>query len=355
MKKRYMTFVLFALPVLTYGQISLNASMAPPVGSAFIYYDANTPSPAFTFSKSGTSNTWDFTAISPLPTQEDTVFIVDPASIPGSGAFPTATHSIRENDDVAFTMININASGATFLGALGDVLGTGTNLAAVVTPPLAALTFPYTYGSSTSGNSNMEIFATGAVIGQPSIDSVRFKSNIVSNNTVIAAGNMIIPSGTFGSLLERQVTTNTDSAWIKGLITFNQWILAPGFPTSNTDSAFYWYSDQSLQKYAHALYDSTGLHDVVFFKSSTVGINEPGATESMAIYPNPVKNMLNVNISLSLFPEYRIRIFDVSGKEVLHGNGNAQKINVSQLIPGIYFLHISKANEKPIVQRFVKD
>ena len=355
MNKLYSTFLICMIPALAGAQISLTAAMAPPVGSTFVYYDANVPSPAFTFSKSGISNTWDFTAISPLPTQEDTVFIEDPASIPGNSSFPAATHAIRESGETVSTMIKIDASSVQFLGALGDFLGNGTSYAAVATPPLASMNFPYTYGSNSSGTSYFEIFATGAAIGQPSIDSVRLKSTINGSNGIIAAGDMIIPSGTFPSLLERNISTHIDSAWIKGLITFNQWIPAPGFPTTATDSAFYWYSNQSLQKYAHALFDSTGLHDVVFFKNSTVGLNEPNANVSIAIYPNPVKNILTITASSGLLSTYKIQIFDISGKEVMHGNGTSQTINVSRLVPGVYFLHIASGTGKPIVQRFVKE
>ncbi|HMT27997.1 MAG TPA: T9SS type A sorting domain-containing protein [Bacteroidia bacterium] len=355
MKKLYNVLLAISVPFASDAQIVLNASMAPPTGSMFIYYDANTPVPPFTFGKTGTNNIWDFTAISPLPSQEDTVFIVDPSTLAGSSAFPSATHAIREHSDVSYSIININASGATYLGGLGDIFGTGSYMAAPITPPFTAITFPYTYGSNNSGVSIMEIFATGAAIGQPTVDSVRYKSTISSSHFVLASGNMIIPSGTFGALLERQINSNLHSAWLKGAATGNQWVPAPGFPSLETDSSFYWYTTQAVQKFAHVLYDNTGLHDVVFLKSTTVGINEEPASTITGIYPNPAKNILNFITANVTSSEYQFQVFDVSGKEVMHGTGHLPQLNVSKLIPGIYNLTISVANKPSVTHRFVKN
>src|SRR4051794_29885710 len=99
MNKIYLALSTIVLPFLVKGQISLNASMAPPVNCMMLYYDANVPSPPFTFSTSGTANTWDFTTIAITPGQEDTVFIVDPASLAGGSAFPTATYGSYEGGD----------------------------------------------------------------------------------------------------------------------------------------------------------------------------------------------------------------------------------------------------------------
>jgi len=355
MKKIYLIALLITTPCMINAQISLDATMAPTIGSQFIYYDANTPVPAFTFSKTGTTNTWDFTAISPLPIQEDTVFIVDPSTIPGSSVFPTATHAIRENDDASYSMVNINPTSATFLGALGDVFGNGGNFATIVNPPIAAYIFPLTYGSYTGGTTNMELFATGVAVGQPTVDSIRYKSTITFTQNVLASGNIILPSGTFGALLNRETNLTIDSAWIKGAVTGNVWIPAPGFPEVSSDSAFYWYTTIALQKVAHALYDNTGLHDVVFLKSTTVGLNDPIEQISFNVFPNPVNNTLNLTPSKNQNSNYQFQIADVSGKIILVGKGNTQKIDVERLVPGIYVLMIKNEDGSFSDYKFIKD
>ena len=355
MKTNYASLFLALVPGLAIGQISLDASMAPPVNSSFIYYDANVPSPPFTFSKSGTTNSWDFSALTPDPGAEDTVFFVDPASVSSGGAFPSATHASYEGGDASINMMNINSSSLTFVGFVGDPIGTGTNIPVRAQPPVAAMNFPYTYGSSINGNTYYEVFTTGAAIGQPTIDSVRFKSTISLNASVIAAGDIILPSGTFASLLERQINSNIDTAWMKGAPTLNQWAIAPGFPSIGLDSAFYWYTDQSMQHMAHALYDDTGLHDVHYFKELlTTGLNPiKTMSSSLIAYPNPVKDFLGVKgLNLKSVKEWSVT--NVEGQLIMKGTSGLENLNVQKLSAGTYLFGIVSEDGQVSSVRFVK-
>lgn len=356
MKRIYLMSMSLLFTFGATAQVTLNASLTPTHGTQFIFYDANVPTPAFTFSKSGTSNTWDFTAIAPLPTEYDTVFILDPASVTGAtAAFPTATHVTREHDSPNFTVIKVDNSGISLLGMMGDIFGTGINLVAPVNPPPSFMTFPYSFGSGTNSTGVIEIKETGNFIGQPTIDSVWLKSTIMTDRDVIAGGNMIIPSGTFPSILERSITTQIDSAWMKSALTGNMWVPAPGFPTSVTDSAFYWYTGQSLQPYAHALFDDTGLHDVVFFKNSVVGLNETEVSDALSIYPNPVQNELHFTLAGMGSSMYNITVFDLRGREVLRANGSLSKMNVSMLAPGLYHFLVADDRGHVASKRFIKE
>lgn len=356
MKRIYLMSMTMLFTLGATAQVTLNASLAPAHGTQFIFYDANVPSPAFTFSKSGTSNTWDFTTISPLPTEYDTVFILDPATVAGAtAAFPSATHVTREHDSQNYTVVEVDNSDISLLGMMGDVFGTGFNLVAPLTPPLAFMTFPYTFGNGFNSGGVIEIKESGNFIGQPTIDSVWLKSTILADRFVIAGGNMIIPSGTFPSILERAITTQIDSAWIKSILTGNMWVPAPGFPTTVTDSAFYWYTGQSLQPYAHALYDDTGLHDVVFFKNSVVGLNEAQVPDALSVYPNPVQNELHFTLAGMESTGYDIAVFDLHGREVIKAHGNMTSVNVSGLAHGLYHLRIADDLGHIASKRFIKE
>jgi hypothetical protein len=356
MKTYYASLFLILVPGLAVGQISLDASMAPPVNSSMIYYDANVPSPPFTFAKSGIANTWDFSALSPAFGQEDTVFFVAPASVSGGGAFPSATHATYEAGDESINMININSTSLTYVGFVGDPVGTGTNIPVIAQPPVAAKNFPYTYGSTINANTFYEVFTTGAAIGQPSIDSVRYKSTLTLDASVIAAGDIILPSGTFAALLERQINSNTDTAWVKGSTTGNQWVIAPGFPSSGMDSAFYWYTDQSLEHMAHALYDDTGLHDVHYFKEQlTTDLNQVNdRTSSLVAYPNPVQDFLGVKgLNLKSIKEWSVT--NVNGQLIMKGVSGLENLNVRNLSAGTYLFGIVSEDGKLISVRFVKN
>lgn len=356
MIKFYYTLLLLAVCELSYGQISLDASMAPPLNSMIIYYDANVPSPPFTFSKSGINNTWDFASLSPAMGAEDTAFFFPPSNYAGASSFPTATHATYEGGDDRITMISITAGSASYAGFIGDLIGTGTTMPLAATPPAVSMNFPYTYGSTVNSSTFVELFTTGAAIGQPTIDSVHYKTSLNLNGAVIAAGNMILPSGTLPSLLERHINTTTDTAWMKGAATGNMWVVAPGWPTTTIDSSFYWYSDQSLQHYAHALYDDTGLHDVHYFKSqSTTGITNPGIQSMQAaVFPNPTSDFLNIH-GLSLPPVAKWSVYNTAGQKVLEGATHPSQVNVQSLKQGTYILQLLTPGGELHEMRFIKN
>lgn len=77
--------------------------------------------------------------------------------------------------------------------------------------------------------------------------------------------------------------------------------------------------------------------------------------EQIIVYPNPVKNILNLRAGLEF---YDTNILDLSGKVVYSGkwleNGAVRSINLSNLQPGIYCLQI-KDQQQQYQLRFVKE
>lgn len=348
--------MLLVLPVISHCQISLNASMAPNVNSMMIYYDANVPTPPFTFSKSGTTNTWDFTSITPVPGADDTVYFVEPSSLIGGNSFPTATFGTYETGDQSITMVEVDANSMSFLGLIGDPVGIGVNSPVIANPPAVSMNFPYTYGSVVNSNTSIEVITTGIAIGQPGIDSVHYKSSFELNAMVIASGDMVLPSGTLSALLERQINTTIDTAWIKAATTGNQWVIAPNFPTTSMDSSFYWYSDQSLQQYAHALYDDTGLHDVNYFKSMlTTGIAKNlASSQNVKVYPNPVNDFLGIQ-GLNLPSSSEWKVYNLTGQQIMLGTSDLNQLNMRSLKAGSYLLQLSSSTGEQFQVRFIKN
>ena len=78
-------------------------------------------------------------------------------------------------------------------------------------------------------------------------------------------------------------------------------------------------------------------------------------TNSVSFSPNPVKN--NIEISNASLLDLKVSVLDASGKEVIETNkvtSNQQTIDLSSLVPGIYFLQI-KAGANVVAERFVKE
>jgi beta-glucanase (GH16 family) len=80
--------------------------------------------------------------------------------------------------------------------------------------------------------------------------------------------------------------------------------------------------------------------------------NSVQTEKPFTIYPNPVKQQLNIASGESLAGGL-IRIFDITGKQVITTRPATNRIDVSSLAPGVYNLIFTKGNTK-IVKEFIK-
>ncbi|NVN93674.1 MAG: T9SS type A sorting domain-containing protein [Bacteroidetes bacterium] len=86
--------------------------------------------------------------------------------------------------------------------------------------------------------------------------------------------------------------------------------------------------------------------DDIKVATTVVGINEvPSEVSNFSVYPNPVKNELNISSTASL---KNVKIFNALGQEVINENvsGNHYKVNTSSYIKGIYFVQIESEKGK---------
>jgi beta-glucanase (GH16 family) len=74
--------------------------------------------------------------------------------------------------------------------------------------------------------------------------------------------------------------------------------------------------------------------------------------KSFTIYPNPVKQQLNISSSESLTGGL-VRVYDITGKQVITARAASNHINVSALAPGVYTLVYTNQKTK-IVREFIK-
>ena len=75
----------------------------------------------------------------------------------------------------------------------------------------------------------------------------------------------------------------------------------------------------------------TGTHQC----GGGTGIDETKSLPALAVYPNPVKDVLNIANDK---PVHSIRIYNVYGTEVAQA-ANTKSINVSHLPAGVYMVH----------------
>ncbi|MBW8522694.1 M28 family peptidase [Chryseobacterium chendengshani] len=74
--------------------------------------------------------------------------------------------------------------------------------------------------------------------------------------------------------------------------------------------------------------------------------NQGNQLESVKIYPNPAKNILNIDLPDHI-KNFNVEITDMSGKLVLKSE-NETKINVSNLLNGVYICSLKSENKKII-------
>jgi hypothetical protein len=86
---------------------------------------------------------------------------------------------------------------------------------------------------------------------------------------------------------------------------------------------------------------------------AAMGVEDYTQLDGVNVYPNPVKT--NVNIELPDYNNYEIRVFDLTGKELMLVNiedDNRTRLNLSQLKSGMYLLSIIDREHK--LSRIIK-
>jgi hypothetical protein len=92
--------------------------------------------------------------------------------------------------------------------------------------------------------------------------------------------------------------------------------------------------------------------ETLTFRPGTENVNENGLAR-LSLYPNPTKNVLNLNADLQGRTE--VKVLDMNGRTVKHYvvNGlNTLRLNVSDLQSGVYFVRVSN-EASTIVGKFV--
>ena len=85
-----------------------------------------------------------------------------------------------------------------------------------------------------------------------------------------------------------------------------------------------------------------------YLGTETLSANEFENQNSLSIYPNPVKNNLQINLLDTSLTNSKYQILDLNGRVILEGNltNEISQINVENLLKGLYVLKIKNLNKK---------
>ena len=97
------------------------------------------------------------------------------------------------------------------------------------------------------------------------------------------------------------------------------------------------------------IFNTTVDMGVYEFGAPLLGIQDDKLLVNFILYPNPVRNTLNIQLENAL---EKVEIYSVLGRKVLENN--TSDMNVSSLSPGMYLLKVYTVDGKIGVKRFVK-
>lgn len=89
-------------------------------------------------------------------------------------------------------------------------------------------------------------------------------------------------------------------------------------------------------------------------EGSTLGVNS-FSTTAFTLYPNPVKNIINITMADQSIALKSAEIFDLNGRRILESVITNKTINVEKLAVGTYILVVRDVNNKDYTQKFIKE
>ncbi|MDR1876013.1 MAG: T9SS type A sorting domain-containing protein [Flavobacteriaceae bacterium] len=95
------------------------------------------------------------------------------------------------------------------------------------------------------------------------------------------------------------------------------------------------------------------IDDIVLSQAS-LGVDDVTSVneESVAVYPNPVKDILNIKSEKEVSD---ITIYSIEGKLVKHSKVSGDTVDVSSLGKGVYLLNITLKDGEKVSRKFIKE
>jgi hypothetical protein len=100
-------------------------------------------------------------------------------------------------------------------------------------------------------------------------------------------------------------------------------------------------------------YNGTNRNNIVRLKGTTALLTNDFTKAKVTIYPNPIKDILNVSLSENTSIE-GYEIYDLLGKKIISKNTTENQINVSELSNGVYLLKVI-TGEGVMTNKFIKE
>jgi hypothetical protein len=92
---------------------------------------------------------------------------------------------------------------------------------------------------------------------------------------------------------------------------------------------------------------------------TNIGLNDQGPIRGLNVYPNPVRNFLNIDYNLEAGQSYELKVVNVLGKVVYSRNVSrlqaVERVDMTSLANGVYFVQITSGNKVHTTRKFLKN
>ena len=354
MKKLKLISVFFLIPFFLFSQITINQGDMPQVGDTIRLsktFDIGT----INYTQTGNDYTWDFSSLFPLTQSVDTFVSVQETPWVYKIVFFLSSNLAKPSQD--FDLIpgfQVTDVYEFYKNSSSDfrLVGNGITLNSIPIPnkfeePDIIFRFPLYAGNIDSSFSTHEFDIPGiGYLGG-------WKKRV---NHADGWGTLITPYGTFETIRVKSDIIQYDSIFIDSL--------GIGFPVLWDYTEYKWLGNDFGLPLC-TVSDDGIISDVTYIdsvRSLFTGVVTKNIVDSkISIYPNPVKDKINVEVVVNNPDEIEILLKSITGETIqqLYKGKQTEKvfkqtfsIDSDKLSKGIYFLKI-KTNEKIYARKII--
>jgi hypothetical protein len=337
LKKRYLVLVIHFLSFFCDAQLSLNQSFNEPVVGD-VFKKALLDSVNTVPKSSGTNQLWDFSMFNVNTNLETTTYTTVP-SVPYGPTYSGSTY-VESNGLGEYTFFKSSFYKLEVVGIqTPDVRLNFSNDKAI------AFMYPISMGYSKS-----DAFS-GTAVANSMNGSVNGNVTVVGSGT----GSLVIPGGiTFTDVLQVKTTQNAIASFAFGLVTVN-------FKEVNYS---YCHASQKfpILVVSYQIVSGAATSSTVKIKlnnSVLVGIEEIELEKYLTVFPNPVKDDVNVKLYNATNENSTLELINSAGQSVqFYDLGNnveiSKNISMSNLESGLYLIK-AKLGNRVSIRKIVKE